>query len=120
MADIYTDVGENLTADYIDGTASAPANWYGHWGTGAGTAAKTDTTLFTAASEARVAATEAQPSSNVNRFTFTITADGSKTITNVGLFDASTGGNMMLKSDFTGIPLALNDSIAFTLDLTHS
>lgn len=120
MADIFTDVGENLVTDYIDGTANAPANWHVGWGTGAGTAAKGDTTLFTEASESRVAATEAQPASNTNRFTATITANGSKTITNVGVFDASSGGNMMLKSDFTGIPLVLNDAIAFTLDLVHS
>jgi hypothetical protein len=69
MADIFTDVGETLVADYVDGTASAPANWYVAWGTGAGTAAKTDTTLFTEASESRVTATESQPAANQNQRT---------------------------------------------------
>lgn len=120
MADIFTDVGETLVADYVDGTASAPANWNIGWGTGAGTAAKADTTLFTEASEARVTATESQPAANQNRFVATITADGTKTITNAGAFDASTGGNMLLKSDFTGVALVLNDSITFTFTITWS
>lgn len=120
MADIFTDVGEGLVADYVDGTASAPTNWYVGQGTGAGTAAKGDTTLFTEASEARVAATESQPAANQNRFVATITADGTKTITNAGVFDASTVGNMLLKSDFTGIPVNLNDTIEYTFTLTWS
>jgi len=120
MADIFTDVGETLIADLVDGTSSAPTNWYVAWGTGAGTAAKGDTTLFTEASEARVVATASQPASNQNRFVGTITADGVKTITNAGVFDASTTGNLLLKSDFTGIALAASDSIQFTFDLTWS
>lgn len=120
MADIFTDVGETLVADYVDGTASAPANWYVAWGTGAGTAGKGDTTLFTEASESRVATTESQPAGNQNRFVGTIVADGTKTITNAGIFDASTTGNMLLKSDFAGIGLAASDSIEFTFDLTWS
>lgn len=120
MADIFTDVGETLVADFVDGTASAPANWYVAWGTGAGTAAKGDTTLFTEASESRVAVTESQPSSNVNQFVGTITASGAKTITNAGIFDASSGGNLLLKSDFTGVALGASDSIEFTFTLTWS
>jgi hypothetical protein len=120
MADIFTDVGETLVADYVDGTANAPTNWYVAWGTGAGTAAKTDTTLFTEAAEARVIVTESQPAANQNRFVGTITSASGQTITNAGIFDASTSGNMLLKSDFTGIVLASSDSIQFTFDLTWS
>ncbi len=120
MADIFTQAGEELVADYVDGTASAPANWYVAWGTGAGTAAKGDTTLFTEATESRVIATESQPTADANRFIGTITADGTKTITNAGVFDASTTGNLLLKSDFTGVALVLNDSIQFTFTITWS
>ena len=92
MADIFTDVGETLVADYVDGTASAPTNWFVAQGTGAGTAAKGDTTLFTEASESRVAATEAQPSANQNEFSATITADGVNLGTvSVGAFDLDKG-----------------------------
>ena len=120
MADIYTDAGEEITADIMDGTTSPPANWFVGWGTGAGTAAKADTTLFTEASEARVASTESQPAANQNRFVATITADGIKTITNAGVLSASSGGTLLLHSDFTSVVLAASDSIQFTFTLTWS
>ena len=116
MADIYTDVGEDFTVDQLD----AFGTYYVHWGTGAGTAAKTDTTLFTAASETRVATTDSQPSSNIMQWLGTITADGTKTITNAGIFDASTSGNLIVKSDFTGVALTSGDKIEFTFQLTFS
>lgn len=122
MADVFTDAGENLVADIITNPSAHPGAgaWYCAWGTGAGTASKSDTTLFTEASEARVATTDNQPSPNINRFVATMTADGSKTITNAGIFDASTAGELLLKSDFTGVALNLNDSIQFTFELTWS
>ena len=120
MADIYTQAGEEFTADLFDGTTTAPANHYIGWGTGAGTAAKGDTTLFTEASEARVVATRSQPAADQNRFVGTITADGTKTITNAGVLTASSGGTLLLKSDFTGVALNASDSIQFTFDLTWS
>ena len=61
MADIFTQAGEELIVDILDATVGVPANWYVGWGTGAGTAAKGDTTLFTEASETRIAATMTQP-----------------------------------------------------------
>lgn len=120
MADIFTQAGEEIVADLVDGTVAAPANWYIGWGTGAGTAAKGDTTLFTEAAEARVTATESQPAADQNRFVGTITATGAKTITNAGVLSASTGGTLLLHSDFAGVTLAINDSIQFTFTLTWS
>ena len=120
MADIYTDAGEDLTADVFDGTVAAPTNHYVGWGTGAGTAAKTDTTLFTEAPEARVITTRSQPASNQNRFVGTITASAGRTITNAGILSLSSGGTLILHSDFTGIVLASGDSIQFTFTLTWS
>ncbi len=119
MADIYLDSGEDLTADIMDGTTAAPT-WRVAWGTGAGTAAKTDTTLFTEAAEARVTTTNSQPASNQNRFVGTITSASSQTITNAGIFDAASTGNMLLKSDFAGIALENGDKIEFTFTLTWS
>lgn len=114
MADIYTDVGENFTVDQLD----AFGTYYVGWGTGAGTAAKTDTTLFTEASETRVATTDSQPSANIMQWVGQITADGTKTITNAGIFDASSSGNLIVKSDFTGVALTSGDKIEFTFQLT--
>ena len=120
MASIYTDVGENQTADFFDGAGSAPADWKVGWGTGAGTAAKGDTTLFTESGETRVSLTEAQPSSNINSLTATMTATAARTITNAGVFDAATAGNMVIKGDFTGQVLANGDKIDFTISLEWS
>jgi hypothetical protein len=120
MADIFTDAGEDLVADIMDGTTAVPSNWYVAWGTGAGTADKTDTTLFTEASESRVVTTDTQPSSNINQFVGTITADGTKTITNVGIFNASTSGTLLIHADHTGVGVNASDSIQYTIQLTWS
>ena len=116
MADIYTTAGEAVVVDAI----AAQLACYIGWGTGAGTAAKGDTTLFTEASEARVAGTETQPNASTNQWDGTITADGTKTITNAGVFDAITAGNLIVHGDFTGIPLTIGDKIAFTITLEQT
>lgn len=119
MANIFTQAGEELVVDILDSTVAQPT-WYIGWGTGADTADKTDTTLSTEASEARVAATMSQPSADINQFLATLTADGAKTITNAGVLSASTGGTLLLFSDFTGVVLALGDKIEFTFTLEQT
>lgn len=123
MATIYTSAGEAKVVDLIDGTSAThldATNGKIGWGTGAGTAAKGDTTLFTEATEARVAVVASQPLADKNRWVATITADGAKTITNAGLFDAAAAGNLIVHGDFTGIVLALGDKIEFTIDLEQT
>lgn len=120
MANVFTQAGEELVADIIDGTTAVPANWYVAWGTGAGTAAKGDTVLFTEAAESRVAATMSQPSADINKFLAQITSLSNQTITNAGVFSASTVGTLLLKSDFTGIALNTNDKIEFDFQVTWS
>lgn len=119
MATVYTTVGKQFIVDLIDATV-AVASHYGAWGTGAGTAAVGDTTLFTEATEARVAVTKSQPAADKNQWQWTMTADGAKTITNAGVFSASSGGTLIIKGDFTGIALALNDQIQFTATLQQT
>jgi len=123
MATVYTQAGEEKVVDLIDGASStvlSATNAKIGWGTGAGTAAKGDTTLFTEASEARVAATVTQPTTDKNQWVATLTADGAKTITNAGLFDAASAGNLIVKGDFTGIALAAGDKIEFTISLEQT
>ena len=114
MATVLTQVGEEWIVDVLDGTS--PGTQYIGWGTGAGTAGKSDTTLFTEASEARQSATRSQPAADKIRYVATMTADGSKTITNAGVLTALTGGTLIIHGDFTGIPLQQNDQIQFTID----
>lgn len=123
MATVYTSAGEAKVVDLIDGTSAAvlsTANAKVGWGTGAGTAAKADTTLFTEASEARVVPTISQPVADKNRWVGTLTADAAKTITNAGLLDAVTAGNLVVHGDFAGIALALGDKIEVTIDLEQT
>lgn len=122
MASIYTSVGETVVVDAIEAQLSI----YIGWGTGAGTAAKGDTDLFTAATEARVAATESQPTADKNQWVAQITANAGKTITNGGAFDAAgsgsppSGGNLIVHGDHTGIVLASGDKIEYTITLEQT
>ena len=115
MATVLTSAGEAYIVDRIQATSSLQADKVG-WGTGAGTAAKANTTLFTEAAEARVTATISQPTADKIRYVATITSASAQTITNAGNFDATSGGNLMVKGDFTGIVLANGDKIEFTID----
>lgn len=124
MAVVLTSVGEELLVDLIDGTSAAHLTagntWVG-WGTGAGTAAKADTTLFTEASEARVnPSTQTQPTADKLQWVATITANGSKTITNAGLLTASSGGTLIIHGDHTGQAVAANDKIEYTITLEQT
>jgi hypothetical protein len=125
MATFVVDGGLAVLTNRIIQAGTAPKNI--GWGTGAGTAAKTDTTLFTEAlvtlagggtdhtvgTEARATTTK---TNDTYRVTGTRTATGAGTVTNAGLFDAASGGTLYLKGDFTGIGLASGDGIAFTVD----
>jgi hypothetical protein len=116
MATVITNVGKATYNNRLKGTGTEPS--YVAWGTGAGTAAITDTTLFTESAESRVAGTSSVTTTTTTDDTYqvtgTITASAGRTITNAGLFDASTSGNLFLKGDFTGVALLTGESIAFT------
>lgn len=122
MATVLTHAGKAIITNRMIGSGTEPK--YVAWGTGAGTAAAGDTTLFTEASESRTSGTSSRVTVTQTNDTYqvvgTITADGTKTITNAGLFDASTGGNLFVKTDFTGVALNLGESIQFTFKVTFS
>ena len=120
MATVFSNAGKAIVTNRLKGQGTEP-NYIG-WGTGTGTAAVTDTTLFTEATESRVAGTSSQQTTTVTNDTYqvvgTMTVSGAgKTITNVGLFDAATSGNLLMKSDFSGIALNVGESIQFTQKL---
>ena len=118
MATVIANTGKAAFTGRLRGIGTEPN--FAAWGTGAGTAAATDTTLFTEGPEARVTGTSSQQTTTTTndtyRVTATITASATRTVTNAGLFDASTAGNLFLKGDFTGIALNSGDSIAFTFN----
>lgn len=117
MATLIPDAGENLFADVLQNVVSPPTNYFIGWGTGSGQG-EASTTLAAEAAESRATASKSQPSSNIMRFVGTITASAGRAITEAGLFDASTSGNMCLYGDFTVINLVSGDAIEFTIDIT--
>jgi len=123
MATVYTQAGQNIIPDLIDGTSAVhldATNGKIAWGTGAGTADVNDTTLFTEASEARVAVVASQPAADTNQWVATITADAGKTITNAGLFNSASGVTLFVKGDHAGQALLLGDKIQYTITLQQT
>ena len=116
MATLVVNSGLAIITNRMKAGGTEPVN--GGWGTGAGTTAATDTTLFTEVETPRIAGASTQQTTTVANDTYQVvvtrTAASIETITNHGLFDATTGGNLFFKGDFTGLALAIGDSIQFT------
>ncbi len=93
------------------------------WGTGAGTSGETDTTLFTEAAEDRVAGTKSivttVKADDTYQVVATMTSESEQTVTNAGLF-AGEAGDLIVKGDFTGVPLAIGDKIEFTIKIQQT
>lgn len=123
MATVLTNAGKAIVTNRLRSGGTEPLN--AAWGTGSGTAAIADTTLFTEATP-RAAGTSSQVTTTVTNDTYqvvaTITATGTLAITNAGLFDVITAssGNLFVKGDFTTINLVTADSIQFTFKTTFS
>ena len=128
MATVVTTAGRAVAVNRLRGSGAEPV--YVGWGTGAGTASVGATGLYTeraadlsATTGNRVTGTSSAVSGAVTgdtwRLVATYTAGGSGTVTNAGAFDALTisAGNLFVYGDFTGIGLAANDAIAFTIDV---
>ena len=121
-----------MTAALISTTSSSGYNVFKYvgWGISGSTAeVSTQTSL---ADEVNVSGTSGlarvgtnlptQSSTNVALDTFSLTnaiiCSAACTISESGLFDATSAGNMMIRSTFTGVPLSSGDSISFTYKLT--
>lgn len=122
MANVVTNVGKAIVAKRMLSATPAQAEpKYVGWGTGAGVAAVGDTTLFSEAAEARIAGTATTVTTTLTNDTHqvvaTLTSASTQTITNAGLFDAATVGNLYVKGDFPGIALTSTQSIQFTFQI---
>jgi hypothetical protein len=121
MATLLVNTGKAIVTNRLNSGGTIPQ--YVAWGTGAGTTAAADTTLFTEVTP-RVSGTATQQTTSTTNDTFQVvgtqTAGVTETITNAGLFDASSAGNLFVKGDFTGIALNSGDSIQFTFKVQFS
>jgi hypothetical protein len=132
VATVFSSTGKAITTGRLLGGASPTQTQpqYVGIGSGAGTSAVGDTTLFTEYTTgtwtgyARAAGTCTQQTVTVTNDTYqcvaTFTAPASETPTNAGIFDASSAGNLYMKGDFAGIPLSNGDSLQLTFKLTYS
>jgi hypothetical protein len=121
MATVLTNGGEDWAAQRMAGSGalSALTGQYIGWGTGAGTAAKADTTLFTETGS-RVAGTVSVVGSGATamyQVTGTLTAAGALSITNAGNLTASTAGTLIVHGDHGTVVLGAGDSIAYTIQV---
>lgn len=128
LAAFLTNTGTGMVIDWADGTIASPHTEYLGWGTSATTAAKADTNLGTAATEARVAASRSQTTitntGDAYSYTGTITADGAKTIKEVAVFSAAgsgsppSGGTCIIHANHTDATMgAAGDKVDYSISL---
>lgn len=126
MATVLTNQGRAILTGLASGLTSLLPKYLGI-GTGAGTAAAADTTLFTEettaswAGYARPAGTLSQQTGSVANDTWQCVASltnpsagTTQGITNAMFFDAATAGNGFIKGDFAVVNLAPGDSAQVT------
>lgn len=119
----FVNGGPAIVTNRMIAGGTAPKNI--GWGTGTTAAAVTQTALVTEAAPTtgggRTVGTEARTTitqSNDNyQVTGTVTAGSTLAITEAGLFDAVSAGNMLIRADFAAVNVVSGDSIAFTFGL---
>lgn len=121
MANVFNNTGKAINTNRLKGAGTEPN--FCAVGTGAGTAAIADTTLFTEV-ETRVAGTSTQQTTTTTSDTYrvvgTVAITATRALTNAGLFDAVSAGNLFVKGDFSVINLLTGDSIQLTFNVVFS
>lgn len=123
LATVFTNAGAAIVTNRMIQAGTAPKNV--GWGIGTGAAAVTDTALGTESapttSGGRTVGTESRTTvTNTNdnyQVAGTVTFAGTLAITEAGLFDAVTAGNLLIRSVFAAVNGVVSDSIAFTFGL---
>lgn len=123
LATVFTNAGAAIVTNRIIQAGTAPKNI--GWGTGTTAAAVGDTALQTEAAPTtaggRTVGTESRTTvTNTNdnyQVVGTVTAGSTLAITEAGLFDAVSAGNMLIHSVFSAVNVVSGDSIAFTFGL---
>lgn len=123
LATVFTNAGAAIVTNRIIQAGTAPKNI--GWGIGTGGAAVGNTALGTESvpttSGGRTVGTESRTTITVTSDNYqvvgTVTASSTLAITEAGLFDAVTAGNLLIRSDFSAVNVVNGDSIAFTFGL---
>lgn len=130
VGQIFTNLGQALVVDQLDkntAVAGGTLTYYGAWGSGNATPAVTDTvTQFTQHPESRVAIAAGamsqqttQSTGDTVRWTYTITASGTRTVQETGIFDVVTSGsgNLYIRIVHGSLALESGDQVSYTINL---
>ena len=123
LAVAFTNIGTSIITNRIIQAGTAP-KWIG-WGVGTNAAAVGDTTLQTESApttaggrtngtESRTTITNASDNYQVAGV---VTAGSTLSITEAGIFDAASTGNLLIRAVFSIISVVSGDSISFTFGL---
>jgi hypothetical protein len=123
FATVFTNAGAAIVTNRIIQAGTAPKNI--GWGTGTTAAAVTDTALQTETAPTtgggRTVGTESRTTvTNTNdnyQVSGTVTSAATQAITEAGLFDAVSSGNLLIHSVFSAVNVNSGDSISFTFGL---
>jgi hypothetical protein len=115
MATVVVQGGRAIYNNRLKGSGTEPN--FVAVGTGAGTATQTDTTISTEV-ETRVAGTSTLVTTTTTNDTYQVVGTqaitATRALTNAGLFDAVSAGNMFTHGDFATINLVAGDSLQQT------
>jgi hypothetical protein len=119
----FTNAGTAIATNRFIQAGTAPKNI--GWGIGTTTAAVTQTALVTESAPTtaggRTVGTESRTTTTNTNDTYTVTgivtAGSTLAITEAGLFDAVSAGNMLTRGDFAAVNVVSGDSINFTFNL---
>lgn len=123
FATVFVNTGASIITNRIIQAGTAGKNI--GWGIGTTASAVTQTALVTESAPTtaggRTAGTESRTTvtntSDNYVVTGTVTAGSTLAITEAGLFDALTTGNMLIRSDYAAVNVVSADSIAYTFGL---
>lgn len=122
-ATVLTTIGKAMFCDRLRGTPATytnPPNYVamGTGATGAGRTAAVGDTALTTETDSRTSGTESTVTTSTTGDTYqvvgTITAGGARAVDEMGLFDASSSGNMGFSATHAIVNLLSGDSIQYT------
>lgn len=120
MADVSMVVDSGLAkiTNLLAAVSIVCPGWVG-WGTGTTAPVVANTGLETPSAEARTVGTKTQQTTTTANDTYQIvaliTAASAQAITEVGVFDALTAGNLFARGTFSAINVSIGDTITFTI-----
>lgn len=114
MAAVFTDAGQDKVVALL--LSNNTVRHVG-WGSGSTAPGVGQTALVSANPEARTAGTISNPSSNTHRVVAVVEATAARIVREVGVFDASTAGNMCTRATrATDLSLLAGDQVRYTID----